>query len=119
MRRATGLSKSEWGTLPELVRGSSRTSLPRKGRRVGPHVGVFEACPAFTRLAVRTLAPSRKWTGYTEGFSHFVTSVTPPVAPAVAFAGWDLHPPESAAFPAHTRAHTSNLTPCASGSPAE
>jgi xanthine dehydrogenase YagR molybdenum-binding subunit len=36
----------------------SRTSLPRKGRRVGLHIVLFEACSAFTRVAARTLAPS-------------------------------------------------------------
>ncbi len=33
-------------------------SLPRKGRRVGLHIVLFEACPAFTRVAARTLALS-------------------------------------------------------------
>jgi hypothetical protein len=34
-----------------------------------------------------------------EGFSHFVTSMTAPIASGWSiFAGWDLHPLESAAF---------------------
>src|SRR5450631_2763370 len=37
-----------------------------------------------------------------EGFSHFVTSMTAPVLPAGAFAGWDSHPLESAAFARRT-----------------
>ena len=36
----------------------SRDSLPRKRRRVGLHIDLFEACSAFTRVAARTLAPS-------------------------------------------------------------
>src|SRR5450631_3910113 len=36
----------------------SRISLPRKGCRVGPHIVLFEACSAFTRVAARTLARS-------------------------------------------------------------
>src|SRR4029077_3622470 len=34
----------------------SRVSLPRKGRRVGLHIVLFEACSAFTRAAACTLA---------------------------------------------------------------
>src|SRR5450755_2615212 len=34
----------------------SRVSLPRKGRRVGLHIVLFEACSAFTRVAACTLA---------------------------------------------------------------
>ena len=36
----------------------SRISLPRKGRRVGLRIVLFEACSAFTRVAACTLAPS-------------------------------------------------------------
>ena len=36
----------------------SRISLPRKGRRVGLHIVLFEACSAFTRVAACTLARS-------------------------------------------------------------
>src|SRR5271165_988191 len=63
----------------------SRISLPRKRRRVGLHIVLFEACSAFTRVAARTLAPSPECDGYTEGFSHFVTSMTAPVA-----SGWSV-----------------------------
>src|ERR1700687_5453676 len=34
----------------------SRVSLPRKGRRVGLHIVLFEACSAFTRVTACTLA---------------------------------------------------------------
>src|SRR5271170_7274837 len=34
----------------------SRISLPRKGRRVGLHIVLFEACSAFTRVTACTLA---------------------------------------------------------------
>ncbi|MGA7324770.1 MAG: hypothetical protein WBX25_09865, partial [Rhodomicrobium sp.] len=38
-----------------------------------------------------------------EGFGHFVTSMTAPVASGGSeFAGWDLHPLESAAFARRT-----------------
>src|SRR5215203_3408064 len=34
-----------------FARSPSRISLPRKGRRVGLHIVLFEACSAFTRVA--------------------------------------------------------------------
>ena len=61
----------------------SRVSLPRKGRRVGLHIVLFEACSAFTRVAACTLALSPLRDTLPEGFSHFVTSMTAPVA-----SGW-------------------------------
>jgi hypothetical protein len=43
-------------------------------------------------------------TCYTEGFSHFVTSMTAPVASGWSdLAGWDSHPLESAALSRRTR----------------
>jgi hypothetical protein len=43
-------------------------------------------------------------TCYTEGFSHFVTSMTAPVASGWSdLAGWDFHPLESAAFAQRTQ----------------
>jgi len=43
-------------------------------------------------------------TCYTEGFSHFVTSMTAPVASSWSdLAGWDSHPLESAALSRRTR----------------
>src|SRR5436305_12215323 len=61
----------------------SRVSLPRKGRRVGPHIDLFGACSAFTRVAACTLALSPIRDTLIEGFSHFVTSMTAPIA-----SGW-------------------------------
>src|SRR5262247_1978888 len=61
----------------------SRINLPRKGRRVGLHIVLFEACSAFTRVAACTLARSPIRDPLSEGFSHFVTSMTAPVA-----SGW-------------------------------
>src|SRR5436305_5576659 len=61
----------------------SRVSLPRKGRRVGLHIDIFEACSAFTRVAACTLALSPIRDTLIEGFSHFVTSMTAPIA-----SGW-------------------------------
>src|SRR5476649_203854 len=58
-------------------------SLPRNGSRVGLHIVLFEACSAFTRVAACTLALSPIRDTLIEGFSHFVTSVTAPIA-----SGW-------------------------------
>src|SRR3984957_1333934 len=76
-----------------------------------PEIAVGSACTSsFSRLARRSLAlrpaHSRRHlyvTCYTEGFSHFVTSMTAPVA-----SGWSgcrvgLHPLESAALSRRTR----------------
>ena len=60
-----------------------RISLPRYGRRVGLHVVLFEACSAFTRVAACTLALSPIRDTLIEGFSHFVASMTAPIA-----SGW-------------------------------
>src|SRR5262244_3444616 len=77
----------------------SHVSLPRKGHRVGLHIVLFEDCLAFTRVAACTLARSPTRDPLIEGFSHFVTSMTAPIASGGSdIAGWDLHPPESAAF---------------------
>src|ERR1700720_2495216 len=65
----------------------SRVSLPRKGRRVGLHIDIFEACSAFTRVAACTLALSPIRDTLIEGFSHFVTSMTAPIA-----SGWSESP---------------------------
>jgi len=58
-------------------------SLPRKGYRVGLRIVLFEDCSAFTRVAACTLAPSPIRDALIEGFSHFVTSMTAPIA-----SGW-------------------------------
>src|SRR5450756_360628 len=60
-----------------------RISLPRKGGRVGLRIVLFEACSAFTRVAACTLALSPIRDTLIEGFSHFVTSMTAPIA-----SGW-------------------------------
>src|SRR6516165_5243763 len=83
--------------LPPLPRCSSwvysslisphRVSLLRKGRRVGLHIDLFEACSAFTRVAACTLARSPIRDPLIEGFSHFVTSMTAPIA-----SGWSESP---------------------------
>jgi hypothetical protein len=54
-----------------------------KGSRVGLRIVLFEACSAFTRVAACTLALSPIRDTLIEGFSHFVTSMTAPVA-----SGW-------------------------------
>ena len=65
----------------------SRVSLPRKGHRVGLHIDIFEACSAFTRVAACTLALSPIRDTLIEGFSHFVASMTAPIA-----SGWSESP---------------------------
>jgi hypothetical protein len=67
-----------------VARSSSGISLPRYGSRIGPRIDLFEACSAFTRVTACTLALSPYFvTRLSEGFSHFVTSMTAPVA-----SGW-------------------------------
>src|SRR5437660_407726 len=62
---------------------SRRVSLPRKGRRVDLRIVLFEDCSAFTRVTACTLALSPIRDTLIEGFSHFVTSMTAPIA-----SGW-------------------------------
>jgi hypothetical protein len=59
------------------------SGLPRKGCRVGLRIVLFEDCSAFTRVAACTLALSPIRDTLIEGFSHFVTSMTAPIA-----SGW-------------------------------
>jgi len=61
----------------------SRISLPRKGCRVGLRIVLFEDCSAFTRVTACTLALSPIRDTLIKGFSHFVTSMTAPIA-----SGW-------------------------------
>ena len=78
--------RSDWGYC--LAHFRSRISLPRKGRRVGLRIVLFEACSAFTHVTACTLAlPPYCVTRLPEGFSHFVTSMTAPVA-----SGWSISP---------------------------
>ncbi len=73
--------RSGWTSY--FARSPSRISLPRKGGRVGLRIVLFEVCSAFTRVTACTLALSPIRDTLTEGFSHFVTSMTAPVA-----SGW-------------------------------
>jgi hypothetical protein len=66
-----------------FARSPNRVSLPRKGRRVGLRIVLFEACSAFTRVTACTLALSPIRDALSEGFSHFVASIAAPVA-----SGW-------------------------------
>ena len=78
-----------------FARFHNRISLPRKGRPVGLRNDLFEACSAFTHITACTLAGSPKATPYIGGFSHFVTSMTAPIASGRSdLAGWDFHPLE-------------------------
>ncbi|HEY8748743.1 MAG TPA: hypothetical protein VIM11_12260, partial [Tepidisphaeraceae bacterium] len=51
--------------------------------RVGLRIVLFEACSTFTRVAACTLALSPIRDTLIEGFSHFVASMTAPIA-----SGW-------------------------------
>ena len=73
--------RSIW-TVASLI-SSRRISLPRKGCRVGLRIVLFEACSAFTHVAACTLALPPIRDTLIEGFSHFVTSMTAPIA-----SGW-------------------------------
>jgi len=85
----------------------NRISLPRYDGQVGPHIVLFEVCTAFTCVAACTLALSPIRDTLSEGFSHFVTSMTAPVASGGSeFAGWGLHPLESAALHGARREQT-------------
>src|SRR5246127_208968 len=113
--------------LPPLPRCSSgayssliyprRVSLPRKGRRVGLHIVLFEACSAFTRVTACTLTLSPIRDPLIEGFSHLVTSMTAPTA-----SGWSgcrmglsptgKAPPFHGAHPMRTHWRRENLLQC-------
>ena len=86
-----------------LLTSPSPISLPRTGGQVGLCNVVFEDCSAFTRVTACTLAGSPKVIRYIEGFSHFVTSMTAPIASGWSkIAGWDSHPLRNAAFARRT-----------------
>src|SRR5258706_16140964 len=93
-----------------------RISLPRKGRRVGLYIVLFEACSAFTHVAACTLALSPIRDTLIEGFSHLVTSMTAPIAsgwsdlPGGTFTHWKV-PPCHGAHPLPTRRGWMSLAP--------
>src|SRR6201993_5170950 len=73
------LPRCSSGTYSSLV-SPNRVSLPRFHCRVGLHIVRFEVCSAFTHVAACTLALSPICDTLIEGFSHFVTSMTAPIA---------------------------------------
>lgn len=76
-----------------FARFPNRISLPRKGRRVGLRNDLFEAYSVFTLVTACTLAESPIAILYIEGSSHFVTSMTAPIASGWSdLAGWVFHP---------------------------
>jgi hypothetical protein len=86
-----------------LLKSTRPISLPRNGGQVGLCIGIFEACSAFTHVTACTLAGSSEMTRYIRGFSHFVTSMTAPIASGWSnIAGWDSHPLGNAAFARRT-----------------
>src|SRR5467141_3115430 len=99
----------------------SHFSLLRYGSRVGLHIVLFEACLAFTRVAACTLALSPIRDTLIEGLSHFVTSMTAPIAsgwsglPGGACTHWKA-PPLHGAHPNQTLARVKRSPPAASSS---
>src|SRR5882757_2255959 len=90
-------------TLRRRPRGRLRTDRGRRGLLLPHRSGLSPHTPcqspgALTRVAAYTLALSPIRDTLTEGFSHFVSSMTAPVASGWTVAGWDLHPLENAAF---------------------
>src|ERR1700730_14322068 len=63
------------------------SAFPGRGRRVGLHIDLFEACSAFTRVAACTLPRLPLPDPLSEGFRHFVASMPAPVA-----SGWSESP---------------------------
>src|SRR4030081_3255444 len=94
------------GRIASLI-SSRRISLPRKGCRVDLRIVLFEDYSAFTRVAACTLALSPIRDTLIEGFSHFVTSITAPIASGwsdcrVGFAPTGKAPPLHGAHPQRT-----------------
>lgn len=78
-------------------------SLPCKGRQVGLCIVLFEACSAFTRVTACTLAqPPNRGSLYPKASDISSPPCPLRLLPAGAFAGWALHPLESAAFSRRT-----------------
>src|SRR5216110_52216 len=73
------------GWAHHFARSPRRVSLPRKGCRVGLRIVLFEVCSAFTHVTACTLARSPSRDPLSRGFSHFVISMTAPVA-----SGWSV-----------------------------
>ena len=73
-----------------LLRSFAQPYQPSPVRRPGrPAHNLFEVCTAFTCVAACTLALSPIRDTLSEGFSHFVSSMTAPVASGGSeFAGW-------------------------------
>src|SRR5215472_12803973 len=96
-----------YAPLPTLRRRPHGRLRTDRGRRrllllhrsgLSPHTPC-QSPGALTRVAACTLALSPIRDTLIEGFSHFVTSMTAPIASGGSeFAGWALHPLESAAF---------------------
>jgi len=85
-----------------IARGTDYSNLPCTQRRrpspslrkVGDHIGLFEACSTFTRVTACRLAESPKRPVCLEGSDGFVSSTAAPIATGWSDpdAGWELHP---------------------------
>src|SRR5947209_19147388 len=95
-------------TLRSDPRGRLRTDRGRRGLLLLHRSGLSPHTPcrspgALIRVAACTLALSPIRDTLIEGFSHFVTSMTAPIAFRLErIAGWALHPLESAALSRRT-----------------
>src|ERR1044072_2768691 len=79
-----------------------RIGLPRNGGRVGLHIVLFGACPAFTRVAACTLARSPIVTANRRLQPFRYLHDCSDRFRLERCAGWALHPRESAAFTRRT-----------------
>src|ERR1700756_4050933 len=96
-----GVRRDDW----RIPRSShpAVSAFPGRGRRVGLHIDLFEACSAFTHVAACTLARSPFRDPLSEGFRHSVASMPAPVASDGSESpGSALRPLESAALSPRT-----------------
>jgi len=94
--------RSDWRHC--FAHPARRISLPRYGRRVDPRIVLFEACSAFTRVTACTLALSPYFvTRFTRRLQTFrLLHACSGCFRLEQFAGWGLHPLESAALARRT-----------------
>jgi hypothetical protein len=101
-----GVSEAQIGTKKLVFKSNKKTDGERKMRRAETPCtknAPYKACSAFTRVTACTLALSPY---FVTRFPKASAISSPPqllrLLPAGAFAGWDLHPLESAALSRRT-----------------
>ena len=95
---------------PGTATGDTASLITPPALSAFPALADGSACAtSFSRIAQRSLtlrpahSPSHLVTLYIRGFSHFVTSMTAPIASGWSnIAGWDSHPLRNAAFARRT-----------------